>query len=192
MISHSLGSIFSVTLSVTIRLREPRPRFLRGMLPFGVRTFLWPALRPTSDHLPSAEKIAQDSYAGREEKALRCLNCRTGASPGQDLGNRSGRPTMRARVCAVPLETSSCNDQVRKPCPRDCILVDSFGSLSLQPSASLLLSALFSGTMRQGGARLLPLIVRSALRRRITLRPTLAVRATRATMRAGTPLFTEP
>ena len=169
MISHSIGRVFSVTLSVTIRLYEARPRFLRGMLPFGVRTFLWPALRPTSDHLPSAEKIAQDSYAGWKEKALRCLKIVGRALRlAQDLGNRSGRPTMRARVCAVPLETSSCNDQVRTRCPRDCILVDSFGSLSLQPSASLLLSALFSGTMRPGGARFLPLIVRSARRRRIT------------------------
>jgi hypothetical protein len=45
--------MFSVTLSVAVPFREPRPRFLRGMLPFGVRTFLWPASRLTSDHLPS-------------------------------------------------------------------------------------------------------------------------------------------
>jgi len=31
-----------------------RPRILRGMLPYGVRTFLWRTLQLTSDHLPSA------------------------------------------------------------------------------------------------------------------------------------------
>jgi hypothetical protein len=45
--------MFSVTLSVAIPFRKSCPRVLRGMLPFGVRTFLWPALQPTSDHLPS-------------------------------------------------------------------------------------------------------------------------------------------
>jgi hypothetical protein len=44
---------FSVTLSVNARLGERRPRVLRGMLPYGVRTFLWRALLLTSDHLPS-------------------------------------------------------------------------------------------------------------------------------------------
>src|ERR1700726_5114867 len=34
------GGVFSVTLSVNARLRERRPRILRGMLPYGVRTFL--------------------------------------------------------------------------------------------------------------------------------------------------------
>jgi len=32
---------FSVTLSVAIDLHRKRPRVLRGMLPCGVRTFLW-------------------------------------------------------------------------------------------------------------------------------------------------------
>ena len=35
------------------RFRERRPRILRGMLPYGVRTFLWRILRLTSDRLPS-------------------------------------------------------------------------------------------------------------------------------------------
>src|ERR1041385_5423734 len=47
------GGVFSVTLSVNARLRERRPRILRGMLPCGVRTFLRQAWRLTSDHLPS-------------------------------------------------------------------------------------------------------------------------------------------
>src|SRR2546423_12326124 len=47
------GGVFSVTLSVDARLGERRPRVLRGMLPYGVRTFLWRALLLTSDHLPS-------------------------------------------------------------------------------------------------------------------------------------------
>src|SRR6201989_2703109 len=45
------GGVFSVTLSVSARLGERRPRVLRGMLPSGVRTFLSELLR--SDHLPS-------------------------------------------------------------------------------------------------------------------------------------------
>src|SRR6266480_2478830 len=47
------GGIFSVTLSVAAILQPRRPRFLRGMLPYGVRTFLQQALPLTSDHLPS-------------------------------------------------------------------------------------------------------------------------------------------
>src|SRR5438105_11514691 len=53
------GGVFSVTLSVNVRFRERCPRFLRGMLPFGVRTFLQRILRFTSDHLPSAENLSQ-------------------------------------------------------------------------------------------------------------------------------------
>lgn len=45
------GGVFSVTLSVSARLGERRPRVFRGMLPYGVRTFLSESLR--SDHLPS-------------------------------------------------------------------------------------------------------------------------------------------
>src|ERR1700693_5826906 len=49
------GGVFSVTLSVTAIFQLRRPRVLRGMLPYGVRTFLWEILRFTSDHLPSQE-----------------------------------------------------------------------------------------------------------------------------------------
>jgi len=34
------GGVFSVTLSVTAIFQPRRPRILRGMLPYGVRTFL--------------------------------------------------------------------------------------------------------------------------------------------------------
>ena len=34
------GGVFSATLSVSPILRSNRPRILRGMLPYGVRTFL--------------------------------------------------------------------------------------------------------------------------------------------------------
>src|SRR5437763_7466840 len=46
------GGVFSVTLSVNPDLGRGCPRVLRGMLPYGVRTFLSELLR--SDHLPSA------------------------------------------------------------------------------------------------------------------------------------------
>ena len=53
------GGVFSVTLSVTEVFQPRRPRILRGMLPYGVRTFLQRILRFTSDHLPSAQNLAQ-------------------------------------------------------------------------------------------------------------------------------------
>jgi hypothetical protein len=40
--------VFSVTLSVNARFRECCPRILRGMLPYGVRTFLQ-QIPPTRD-----------------------------------------------------------------------------------------------------------------------------------------------
>jgi hypothetical protein len=60
------GGVFSVTLSVTAILQPRRPRVFRGMLPYGVRTFLWRALRSTSDHLPS-----RGSYHGLGTKERR-------------------------------------------------------------------------------------------------------------------------
>src|SRR5947207_15817947 len=47
------GGVFSVTLSVNLDLRLGCPRVLRGMLPYGVRTFLCRAVKHVSDHLPS-------------------------------------------------------------------------------------------------------------------------------------------
>jgi hypothetical protein len=62
--------MFSVTLSVAVRFRNPRPRVLRGMLPFGVRTFLWGTLRPTSDHLPSPESYHKyGKQSGRKKSS---------------------------------------------------------------------------------------------------------------------------
>src|SRR5689334_17796038 len=52
------GGVFSVTLSVNVPFRKRRPRILRGMPPYGVRTFLQRTLRFTSDHLPSANNLA--------------------------------------------------------------------------------------------------------------------------------------
>jgi hypothetical protein len=46
-----------VTLSVAAVLQLRRPRFLRGMLPYGVRTFLQRIFRLTSDHLPSTTNL---------------------------------------------------------------------------------------------------------------------------------------
>jgi hypothetical protein len=44
------GGIFSVILSVIWGLRPKSPRFSRGMLPYGVRTFLWHNKGCASDH----------------------------------------------------------------------------------------------------------------------------------------------
>src|SRR4029453_7545685 len=58
--SQRTGGVFSVTLSVNPDFGRDCPRILRGMLPYGVRTFLQQALRLTSDHLPSTENLAQE------------------------------------------------------------------------------------------------------------------------------------
>src|SRR5437764_6296135 len=52
-LSQRTGGIISVTLSIAAVFQLQRPRFLRGMLPNGVRTFLWRIPRLTSDRLPS-------------------------------------------------------------------------------------------------------------------------------------------
>jgi hypothetical protein len=44
------GGVFSVILSVIWSFRPKSPRFSRGMLPCGVRTFLWHNKGCTSDH----------------------------------------------------------------------------------------------------------------------------------------------
>jgi hypothetical protein len=63
--------MFSVTLSVNARFRECCPRILRGMLPYGVRTFLQQTLRLTSDHLPSERSISQSAkQESRQESEL--------------------------------------------------------------------------------------------------------------------------
>jgi hypothetical protein len=60
------GGVLSVTLSVTASLRTRRPRVFRGMLPYGVRTFLSRILRFASDHLPSARNLA---HSGSQDTA---------------------------------------------------------------------------------------------------------------------------
>jgi len=53
-----------VTLSVNLDLRLGCPRVLRGMLPYGVRTFLSESLR--SDHLPSPESTTEQGFRKEE------------------------------------------------------------------------------------------------------------------------------
>src|SRR5438046_7915925 len=64
------GGVFSVTLSVTAILQLRRPRVLRGMSPYGVRTFLQQASRLTSDHLPS-HLIYHNQPERKEPRELR-------------------------------------------------------------------------------------------------------------------------
>jgi len=64
------GGVFSVTLSVTAILQLRRPRVLRGMSPYGVRTFLQQASRLTSDHLPSMIILSQSGkHESRNKKS---------------------------------------------------------------------------------------------------------------------------
>src|SRR5438034_1397480 len=67
------GGVFSVTLSVNSGLGRNCPRVLRGMLPYGVRTFLSESLR--SDHLPS-----RGSYHGSANFAAKPFDHRLGVS----------------------------------------------------------------------------------------------------------------
>src|SRR5213079_3075603 len=56
------GGVFSVTLSIAAVFQLQLPRILRGMAPYGVRTFLQqnPANAGlTSDHLPSVTNLSQ-------------------------------------------------------------------------------------------------------------------------------------
>src|ERR1051326_5423539 len=68
--SQRTGGVFSVTLSVSPDLGRGRPRVLRGMPPYGVRTFLSASLR--SDHLPSRaiyHRLAKkQNESGKQEK----------------------------------------------------------------------------------------------------------------------------
>lgn len=77
------GGVFSVTLSVTAILRPRCPRVLRGMPPYGVRTFLWPALRLTSDRLPSVSNLPQLT---RKETPTPIRNGCTRTIPGSARG----------------------------------------------------------------------------------------------------------
>src|SRR5438128_5755635 len=77
------GGIFSVTLSINIRFRERCPRVVRGMLPYGVRTFLQQVAANaglTSDHLPSAINLPQRRKSGSQET----MNPES-RNPGNDL-----------------------------------------------------------------------------------------------------------
>src|SRR3954471_16245097 len=71
------GGVFYVTLSVNPGLGRSRPRVFRGMLPYGVRTFLWriPQGGSTSDHLPSLR-----SYHGPQNFAAKPFDHRLGVS----------------------------------------------------------------------------------------------------------------
>jgi hypothetical protein len=73
-----------VTLSVDARLGERRPRVLRGMLPYGVRTFLWRALLLTSDHLPS-----RALYHGLEKQKERLIWKPGNQDGGDEKENKS-------------------------------------------------------------------------------------------------------
>jgi hypothetical protein len=81
--------LFSVTLSVTPTSRSKRPRVLRGMPPYGVRTFLQRISRFTSDHLPSNNMVTQD----------RATRIRYAKHPKQQTQTAQAE----GRACLVPL-----------------------------------------------------------------------------------------
>jgi hypothetical protein len=74
------GGVFSVTLSVAAVLQPRHPHFLRGMSPYGVRTFLQQALPLTSDHLPSTVSLAQNRKSGKPGTQEAVGKKRNGAS----------------------------------------------------------------------------------------------------------------
>jgi hypothetical protein len=66
--------VFSVTLSVNARFREYCPRILRGMLPYGVRTFLQQIL-PTRDS-PAIICHREEIYHKQESRKARAMEAR--------------------------------------------------------------------------------------------------------------------
>ncbi len=72
-----------------------RPRFLRGMLPYGVRTFLWQASRLTSDRLPS-RIIYHDRHRRKENHGYALIR----PSPGAEAGTR-GRMSPPIDTCSI-------------------------------------------------------------------------------------------
>lgn len=99
------GGMFSVTLSVEADLRPLLPRILRGRLPCGVRTFLPPASRQTSDRPPVVKTSLQ-----RNDFASPGTNFRQNHLPENPDRNRlsenrgrrasSSAPRMAAARCA--------------------------------------------------------------------------------------------
>jgi len=103
------GGLFSVTLSVDGSFRPRPPRVLRGMLPFGVRTFLSPpALRPTKNGRPPTALIptrpdprtqARKRNGRRRGRRCRtCLSFRSAASGGGGGGGDQRVGSRRART----------------------------------------------------------------------------------------------
>ena len=91
--SQRTGGVFSVTLSVSAVFQLRRPRILRGMLPYGVRTFLR-RIPPMRDS-PAIICHRRTMYHNNESrKAGRHPHCRVGASPAIFFGNRCGCPTI--------------------------------------------------------------------------------------------------
>ena len=64
--SQRTGGLFSVTLSVKVCFREPCPHILRGMLPYGVRTFLQQV--PLTRDSPAIICHRQEVYHNQESR----------------------------------------------------------------------------------------------------------------------------
>ena len=67
------GGLFSVTLSIAPGLGPTPPRILRGMVPGGVRTFLYPDSRRDSERLPSGAKVVRHVVIGKRRFFTRHL-----------------------------------------------------------------------------------------------------------------------
>src|SRR2546422_8269162 len=64
------GGVFSVTLSVTAILQVRRPRLLRGMLPYGVRTFLQQAKAAHQRSSAITRNLSQPRKKKREPRIM--------------------------------------------------------------------------------------------------------------------------
>ena len=131
-LARSLGRIFSVTLSVAVPFRKRCPRLLRGMLPSGVRTFLWPALRPASDHLPSLgqyhtrEGGKAGFWGAHAPRVLamaprhRELSLPPCAPPQKPVSARAPKPAREARALPreQPVALLTFNLEEKPPMPR--------------------------------------------------------------------------
>src|SRR6266702_2664113 len=65
------GGVFSVTLSIAAILQVRRPRLLRGMLPYGVRTFLQQAKAAHQRSSAITRNLSQPRKKKREPRIMR-------------------------------------------------------------------------------------------------------------------------
>ena len=110
------GGLFSVTLSVAVSFRRRCPRILRGVVPCGVRTFLWRAADPYKHPPPPAivsrtEDDLTRSYRHAQARKTRPIDA---AEPTRKTG-RSSRGRCPPWRSSPPWSRAACPSQSAPP-----------------------------------------------------------------------------